>query len=73
MVAGSLYQLGVPTLGFRTDEDKKRVPVMVPAEVSLRIHTVETPMAVVEWEGKLVTLFAVDILERGTLVSGELV
>ena len=68
MLTGNVYQLATPTLAILTD-NKKRIPVTVPSDACLVIRSVDGPMADVEWNGRVVTVFVVDIQVRGNRVS----
>jgi hypothetical protein len=71
MTLGERYRIKTALLGIHS-VDGMRTPVMIPggASVVLELGPLDgTRMVDIKWEGKTVTIFTVDLRERGTLLS----
>ena len=69
MRQGDTYQILTPTLAILTDSGDQRIPVTLPADASVTVVQIEGRMADVEWDGRTLTLFAIDLRNRGQLVT----
>jgi hypothetical protein len=70
MTIGETYLIRTALLGIHS-VDGTRIPVMIPvgASVILELGPLDgTRMVDIKWEGKTVTIFTVDLRERGTLL-----
>jgi hypothetical protein len=73
MLTGKRFRLGNPTLALEM-VDGKRVAVTVPTGAIIRVisgpnHDGEDRMLKVLWQGKTVTMFALDVDMRGTEIT----
>jgi hypothetical protein len=72
MLSGKFFRLDTPTLGIEETSGRRRA-VTVPANEIVRVVQGPTPTATrlvdVMWEGRYLTMFTVDIQERGTEVE----
>jgi hypothetical protein len=69
---GKRYRLKTPTLTV-LDQDGHRLPVMVPANSIVQVTAGRLDgnrLVDVEWEGKTLMMFTIDLRERGELVKG---
>ena len=57
-----------PTLGILTDHEQ-RLSVTVPGNAELVVRSADDQMVDVEWEGRLVKMFIVDIEKRAQIVK----
>jgi hypothetical protein len=72
MQAGTVYRLNTPTLGIpQGSAGNKCAPVRMPqgALVALIDGTSEGPFVRVLWDGMAVSIFVVDLKERGEIVE----
>ena len=67
---GKRYRLKTPTLAI-LDQDGHKLPLTIPlgAEVRVVEPIYENKLLDVEWEGKRVLMFALDLRERGELLD----
>jgi hypothetical protein len=68
---GKRYRLNIPTLAILS-KDGQRVPMTIPYGGIVRVigSTYDDRQLVdVEWEGKKLLMFAVDLRERGEMVE----
>ena len=75
MFTGRKYRLGNPTLALDFIDDK-RVAVTIPAGSVIEVmsgphHDNDDALLRVRWQDKTVSMFAIDIEMRGTLLPGE--
>jgi len=71
MTIGQTYRIKTALLGIHS-VNGVRIPIMIPvgASVILELGPLDgTRMVDVKWEGKTVTIFTVDLRERGTLLT----
>ena len=71
-MAGMRYRLNTPTLAILS-EHGQRIPITIPQGGIVRVvgPTYDDRQLVdIEWEGKKLLMFAVDLRERGELVDG---
>jgi hypothetical protein len=74
---GEYYRLNTPTLAILSLPDETRIPMTVPKGAVVKVVNGPldgTRLVDVEWDGKMVMMFTIDLRERGTLVaqaSGE--
>ena len=67
---GQSYALNTPTLAIRTLPDGKRVPITIPKGAVLKITAGplgDTRLVLVEWDRQMVTMFTIDLQERGSV------
>jgi hypothetical protein len=72
MDAGTVYRLKTPTLGMSGESDGRRIPITLPTNALLTVLDGDVngyAFVDVLWEGKTVTMFAVDLRRRGEHVS----
>ena len=70
---GERYKLHAPTLAIMTTPEGQRIPVTVPknAIISVTAGPLDgTRLVDVEWDGRTVMMFTVDLRERGARVGG---
>jgi len=67
-----MYKLHSPTIGV-VSSGEKRVAITVPADAVLDVirEDLEKGSVEVVWDGRSISMFAVDLHERGELVSRE--
>ena len=66
-----VFELGTPIFGILSKDDHERIPMTIPAGAKVSVVKGQTKgcrMVDVEWDGKILTLFAIDLLNRGTRV-----
>jgi hypothetical protein len=71
MTIGETYRIKTALLGIHS-VDGMRIPIMIPvgASVLLELGPLDgTRMVDITWEGKTVTIFTVDLRERGTRLT----
>jgi hypothetical protein len=69
---GERYRLNTPTLAILSC-DGQRIPMTIPQGGIVRVAGptyADRQLFDVEWEGKKLLMFAVDLRERGELVEG---
>jgi hypothetical protein len=69
-MAGERYRLNTPTLAIMTLPNGRRVLVTIPKGADVKILAGPlngTRLVNVGWEGEAVMMFAVDLVESGTL------
>jgi hypothetical protein len=68
---GRVYRLRTATLGSMLDSQQRPVTVTIPRGTALKVATTRRgdPMVEMLWDGEAVKIFAVDLCERGELVS----
>ena len=67
------YRLKTPTLAILTSEDKK-IPVTIPHGSTVELiddDVIGNRLVQARWDGKIVTMFTVDLQTRGELVMPE--
>ena len=73
MLAGKRFRLETETSAVET-VDGKRVAIMIPAQAIIKVISDqrhgETMMDVL-WDGRTVSMFPVDVEERGTELAGK--
>jgi hypothetical protein len=71
-MAGKRYRLNTPTLAILS-RDGQRVPLTIPHDGIVRVIGPaydDRQLVDVEWEGKKLLMFAIDLRNRGELVDG---
>ncbi len=68
MRKGTAYRLTSATLGILTDNGR-RIAVTVPAGAVVVVIASDGPMVDLNWQGRGVTMFAVDVRNRGQAVE----
>jgi len=65
-----LYKLGTPTIGVR-NENGKRVTITVPTDALLEVTTEHVDDGTVDviWNDQNISMFAIDLQERGHIVK----
>ena len=73
MLTGKRFKLVKPTLAIDVI-DGKRCAITIPAEATIKVISGPSghgdQMLHVLWEGRTVVMFAVDVQERGTGITG---
>jgi hypothetical protein len=73
MKLGAVYRLKTATIGaVRDNGDVRPLPITIPAGVLLTVIDDDlgrTGYVRVQWEGRIVTMFAIDLRERGERVD----
>jgi hypothetical protein len=70
MKIGVLYRLTKPTLGILSSEANHKIPVTIPcgAVIVLIEYAEDGKFVDVEWEGKQVRIFTLDLQSRGEMI-----
>jgi hypothetical protein len=71
---GRVYRLRTATLGILAEPDNQRIPITLPTDAVLRVvgpNGTSDRMIDVQWEGKTLAMFAVDLSERGEIVEAS--
>ena len=69
---GDCYKLNTPTLAIMSLPNGKRFPMTVPKGTVVKVVNGPldgTRLVDVEWEGKTVMMFTIDLRERGTPIA----
>ena len=73
MTTGQVYRLSSATLGILSIDNFQRIPVTVPTNALVTVLDGDingNRFVDCEWEGKTLTMFAIDVRVRGEIVSG---
>jgi hypothetical protein len=66
-----IFELGTPVYAILLADNCAHAPITIPAGAKVTLVSGQTKgcrMVDVEWDGKILTLFAIDLLNRGTRV-----
>jgi hypothetical protein len=72
MKPGAAYRLRTPTIGAIRDGDARPLPIMLPAGAVLTVVDDDlgrTGYVRVQWDQRIVTMFSIDLRERGERVG----